>query len=406
MTAARSALGSVGLGWVASMSRLPRLAVWATVALVVAAAIAASGLLRDRPPAQPADPTKPLARSDLAPASHVVLVRRRGGVPAAWAARLRRATGVTAVARTGRTQVLLRSSARRSGAIVDAAPTGYAFPLDVLVVRPRAYAEVLPRAATALHRLRVGTALLSRTSARLRRLRTGDRLTLVGGRTLRVADVVDDDELVRAAEVVLHRSDARGPLSRGAQLLVATTKPRRIADTLPADDATAVRRFSANLGPSRARIARPAEVKARFGEFAVRLPYGRDRIAIDPRWLRRNIVSRPVPILGAVTCHRRFIPPLRRALAELERRGLSRLVDRGDYAGCYAPRRIPSSGSLSLHAWGVAIDLNARANPPLGASRQDPRLVRAMEEAGLTWGGRWPTAPDPMHFELHAVRFP
>jgi hypothetical protein len=24
-----------------------------------------------------------------------------------------------------------------------------------------------------------------------------------------------------------------------------------------------------------------------------------------------------------------------------------------------------------------------------------------MEGAGFTWGGRWPTAPDPMHFELH-----
>ena len=335
----------------------------------------------------------------------MVLVRRRGGVPAAWAERLRSADGVTAVARTGRTHVLLRSSARKGGAVVDAAPTGYAFPLDVLVVRPRAYAEVLPRAAAALRRLRPGTALLSRTSARLRRLGAGDRLTLVGGRTLRVADIVDD-ELVRAAEVVLHRSDARGPPSRGAQLLVATTNPRRIADALPADDATHVRRFSPNVGPSRARIARPAEVKARFGEFAVRLPYGRDRIGIDPRWLRRNIVTRLVPILGAVTCHRRFIPPLRRALAELERRGLSRLVDRGDYAGCYAPRRIPSSGSLSLHAWGVAVDLNARANPPLRASAQDPRLVRAMEEAGLTWGGRWPTAPDPMHFELHVVRPP
>jgi hypothetical protein len=23
-----------------------------------------------------------------------------------------------------------------------------------------------------------------------------------------------------------------------------------------------------------------------------------------------------------------------------------------------------------------------------------------MERAGFAWGGRWPTAPDPMHFEL------
>jgi D-alanyl-D-alanine carboxypeptidase len=381
--------------------------VWATVALVVAAAaaIAAIGLLGDRPRTQPAEPTKQSNPSSAATRPQAVLVRRRGGVPADWAGRLRRAQGVTAVARMGRTQALLRSSARKGGATVDAPPSGYAFPLDVLVVRPRAYAEVLPRAAPPFGRLRPGTALLSRTSARLRQLGTGDRLTLVGGRTLRVAGVVDD-ELVRAAELVLRPRDAGGTRPRATQLLVATTQPQRIRDTLPADDLTRVRRFSRTAGASPTRITRPAEVKDRFGEFAVRLPYRGDWIGIEPRWLRRNVDTRSVPILGAVTCHRRFIGPLRRALAELERRGLSRLVDRGDYAGCYAPRRIPGSGSLSLHAWGLAIDLNTGANPPLGASRQDPRLVSVMERAGFTWGGRWPTAPDPMHFELHAVPSP
>jgi hypothetical protein len=381
------------------MSRLPRLAIFGTLALLAAATIAASGLLRERPRAQPAKPGKPSSSSSAAPRAQVVLVRRRGGVPASWAGRLRRARGVTAVARTGRTQALLRISARKGGAPVDAAPAGYAFPLDVLVVRPRAYAEVLPGGARALRGLRPGSALLSRTSARLRRLGRGDRLTLAGGRTLRVAGVVDD-ELVRAAELVLRPSDA-GP-SRAGQLLVTTTAPKRIARTLPADEATRARLWS-DAGSAPARIARPAELKARFGEFAVRLPYGGDWIDIEPQWLRRNVVARAVPILGSVSCHRRFIGPLRRALDALERRGLSRLVDPGDYAGCYAPRRIPSSGSLSLHAWGLAIDLNASANPPLGASHQDPRLVRAMERAGFTWGGRWPTAPDPMHFELHTA---
>jgi hypothetical protein len=385
------------------MSRLARLAIFGVIAVLAAATIAASSVLRDRPSAQPrAEPDKPAGSSGGAPRAQTWLVRRRGGVPASWAERLRRVQGVTAVARTGRTQALLRRSARKGGAPVDLAPKGYAFPLDVLVVRPRAYAEVLPGAAPALRSLRPATALLSRTSARLRRLGRGDRLTLADGRTLRVAGVVDD-ELVRAAELVLRPSDA-GP-SRVTQLLVATTAPERIARRLPTDEGTRVRSLRSTAGDSRARIARPAEIKARFGEFAVRLPYGHDWIGIEPRWLRRKVVTRSVPILGAVSCHRRLIPPLRRALGMLERRGLSHLIDRGDYAGCYAARRIPSSGSLSLHAWGLAIDLNASANPPLGASHQDRRLVRAMERAGFTWGGRWPTAPDPMHFELHAVAF-
>jgi hypothetical protein len=53
-----------------------------------------------------------------------------------------------------------------------------------------------------------------------------------------------------------------------------------------------------------------------------------------------------------------------------------------------------------LHAWGLAVDLNARANPFGGRSRQDPRLVRIMERHGFSWGGDFPTRPDPMHFEF------
>src|SRR3712207_7166080 len=54
------------------------------------------------------------------------------------------------------------------------------------------------------------------------------------------------------------------------------------------------------------------------------LPYGEDWIQIEPGWLRRNVVTRSVPILGRVTCHRELIGPLRRALGELRRRGLDR----------------------------------------------------------------------------------
>ena len=65
-------------------------------------------------------------------------------------------------------------------------------------------------------------------------------------------------------------------------------------------------------------------------------------------------------------------------------------------AAAHSGLRVPVAARL-----GLAIDINAAANPRLGDSRQDRRLVRAMEDAGFTWGGRWPTVPDPMHFELH-----
>jgi hypothetical protein len=372
-------------------------ALLAVVALVVVAAMTAVGLSpRDNPRRSPIDQDARAANRAAEAPPPVLVVRRRGGVPRSWTERLRRTPGVTAVTWTARAQAMLHRSRGADGRTVDAAPQGYAIPLDALVVQPQAYADVLPQAGRKIRRLGRNTALLSRTSARLRRLGVGDRLTLAGGRELRVAGIVDD-EVVGFAELVL---TGRGN-DATRQLLVATTRPERVERRLAGNDAVRIRTLSPTLRTSSRLVARPLETKARFGEFAVGLPYGSDWIRIEPRWLDRNIVTRSVPILGSVTCNRRLFAPLRRALRTLDRRALSDVVDRGDYAGCFAPRRIPGSGSLSLHAWGLAIDINAAANPRLGDSRQDRRLVRAMEDAGFTWGGRWPTVPDPMHFELH-----
>jgi hypothetical protein len=379
----------------------------ASVALAVLAVAVAAGMLArgddddaERPATRaPAAEVPDVAPPDPAPGPEVLSVRRRGGVPAAWRARLGSVPGTRAVAPVSRTQTLLRRTARDDGSVVDAPPAGYAIPLDALVVSARSFARVVPgESRAAVRRLRSGSVLLSESSARLRRLGAGGRLTLDGGRTVRIAAVVDD-EIARGSELVLTGGAGRPGTS---QLLVSTTRPDAVLRRLPDDGATrAAPAFVADAGfPQRAGIARALEVKQAFGEFAVRLPYGEDWVGIEPRWLRRHVVTRSVPVLGSVTCHEAMIAPLRRALGALRRRGLARLVDPGDYAGCYAPRRIPSSGSLSLHAWGLAIDLNASVNPQFGDSRQDPRLVRAMERAGFTWGGHWPTAPDPMHFEL------
>ena len=334
-------------------------------------------------------------------APHVVAVRRAGGVPDGWAGRLARIDGVTTVARVRRAQAMLRRTTTRSGAR-RSVRAGYAVALDTLVA-PRSYAAVLPAGARpALRRLRRGAVLLSRTSARVRRAGVGSTLTLVGGRRLRVVGVVDD-ALVRAAELVVGTADGRR-LGVGSPSLVAAigsdSAVRRVRRTF-----RGARTRVTDVGPApwtpSGRIVPSVLLKQRFGEFALRLPIGRDWVTPDPGWRARNIVTRRVPILGPVTCHRRMIPVLRRALSTLRRRGLARLVDPGDFAGCYAPRRIPASGSLSLHAFGLAVDLNASRNPQGSHPRQDRRLVRIMERAGLWWGGRWPTVPDGMHFEFH-----
>jgi hypothetical protein len=108
-----------------------------------------------------------------------------------------------------------------------------------------------------------------------------------------------------------------------------------------------------------------------------------------------------VPLLGTVTCHRFLFPRLSGALGQIEESGLADLIDPRQYGGCYVPRFIDRDPSkpLSMHAFGLAIDLNVSDNPLGSGGNMDPRIVEIFESWGFEWGGLW-ARPDPMHFEL------
>ena len=128
-------------------------------------------------------------------------------------------------------------------------------------------------------------------------------------------------------------------------------------------------------------------------------------IQIDPDWVADRIVTTDVPILGRVTCHRVMVPQLAGAMAELVERGLADLIDVSQFGGCWVPRFIASDPTrgISLHSWGIAVDLNVSTNHRGTVGDMDPRIVEVMAAWGFAWGGLW-SDPDPMHFELAALR--
>jgi hypothetical protein len=378
------------------------------IVALVAVGLAGRGDDRGSPAGRvaPADPepsaegSQPAQRPQLA-----ALVRGPDDLRAA-ARRLARLPGVRRTALVGRGTALVSEVRARDGRLVERVRDGFALALDVAAVEPRAWAAALPEPERGpVARLRRGEVLLSATAARLRGVGGGATLVLAAGGRLRVRGVVPD-EVAQSAELLAHLRDPR--VQAGPRNVLALLRP---ASEL---GERRLERAASDGEPTRARLlfdgedadeaqdgpARPAELKARFGEPAVGLPYGEDWVRLDPGFLRRHIVTARVPQLGSVTCHRRMIPALRAAMAQLQRRRLGHLVDPAEYAGCYAPRRIQPSGTLSLHAWGLAVDLNAASNPLGGDSNQDPRLVRTMERHGFSWGGDFPTVPDPMHFEF------
>ena len=66
----------------------------------------------------------------------------------------------------------------------------------------------------------------------------------------------------------------------------------------------------------------------------------------------------------------------------------------------YENRNVRGSGLKSNHAFGIAIDINALANPLGTAGDMPEEVVRQWEAEGGEWGGDW-DRPDPMHFEIH-----
>jgi hypothetical protein len=96
---------------------------------------------------------------------------------------------------------------------------------------------------------------------------------------------------------------------------------------------------------------------------------------------------------------------LRGALQEVVDQGLAGAIDAGDFGGCYAPRFIASDPTkgLSLHTWGIAVDLNVQGNLRGTTGELDRRVVDIFKRWGFAWGGDW-SYTDPMHFELAVLR--
>ncbi|MGH2751401.1 MAG: M15 family metallopeptidase [Actinomycetota bacterium] len=121
----------------------------------------------------------------------------------------------------------------------------------------------------------------------------------------------------------------------------------------------------------------------------------------EQAWVDANIATTSVSIIGEVSCHRLMLPQLQAALAEIASEGFAGRLRPGDYGGCYVPRFIDRNPELplSMHAFGLAIDLNVSTNHLGTAGDMDPRVVEIFERWGFVWGGDW-SRPDPMHFEL------
>ncbi|HEX2295121.1 MAG TPA: M15 family metallopeptidase [Actinomycetota bacterium] len=395
---------------------------WAAFgALACGAVILGAESIGREPPAPATPPPLVTPAPDETPAPQetpppAVTSERSGKVLLAWATGaglpprteriLEDLRGVAAVTLVDAGIDWLHASFDADGSLLDRPSPPMAIPVEIASVNPADYAAFVP-AGERDHVLTLGPrdVLLPETSAELRRASPGSVLRLEPGR-FTVSGILSDAAAGGYEAVVSDAAPREWP-STETYALIRTKSPdlrsrvrKTITSLLEPGDQLQMRAEGENPFLRYGDAVLPQLiVKSVFGEFAA-APRPDGFLDVDPAWKRRNVKTARVPLLGEVTCHRALFPQLRRALAQARAANLSFAVDPDDFGGCYSPRFINRNpaGRLSHHSWGIAVDVNVAANAYGTKADQDPRLVRIMEAAGFTWGGRW-VVPDGMHFE-------
>ncbi len=391
-------------------------ATWVLLGLVVAALVAVTALgiggvaEPDPETSQAGWPQVPASRQ--AAASYAVLD------PVPLAGRLR-SPALLVVARAGRADDLQRQVRRRAG-VVGAEPIGLASvvvmgrTVTAAAVDPASYRRLADDGTARTEA--VWDAVARGDVAVTHGLAEGLRLDL-GGTVVPGVDPAGPQVRLGAIATTVPGIDVVVNRPRGDQLGI----PRRNAVVVSLGEQAAPDVVRHELQRALGRRASVTDLtdEPGTGVYAAQLVGGSVAEAVgsfryrwfrdgsvdpDPAWVGASIATGDVPILGRVTCHRVMLPQLRAALQEVVDTGLASAIDPGDFGGCYSPRfigREPSRG-LSLHTWGIAVDLNVSGNQVGTAGTIDPRVVRIFESRGFAWGGRW-SVPDPMHFELAAL---
>lgn len=101
-----------------------------------------------------------------------------------------------------------------------------------------------------------------------------------------------------------------------------------------------------------------------------------------------------------IYCNRDLIEPLAKAFHNLKQTGFVNELKTWD--GCFNIRKKRGLASMSLHSWGIAIDVNAFENGLNQTPKLSPGFVKCFTDAGFYWGGNF-KRKDGMHFELKSI---
>lgn len=101
-----------------------------------------------------------------------------------------------------------------------------------------------------------------------------------------------------------------------------------------------------------------------------------------------------------IYCNKDMVKPLENAFRNLIKTGYVKELKTWD--GCFNIRNKRGLSSMSLHSWGIAIDVNAFENGLNQTPKLSQGFVKCFTDSGFDWGGTW-TRKDGMHFQLSKI---
>lgn len=101
-----------------------------------------------------------------------------------------------------------------------------------------------------------------------------------------------------------------------------------------------------------------------------------------------------------IYCNKDMVIPLQAAFKNLIATGAVNELKTWD--GCFNIRSKRGLSSMSLHSWGLAVDVNAFENGLGDIPVLSQKFVKCFLDAGFDWGGTW-TRKDGMHFQLSKI---
>jgi hypothetical protein len=101
-----------------------------------------------------------------------------------------------------------------------------------------------------------------------------------------------------------------------------------------------------------------------------------------------------------IYCNKDLVQPLGRAFKALIDTG--KVNELKTWDGCFNIRKKRGLSSMSLHSWGIAIDVNAFENGLNVTPKLSQQFVKCFTDNGFDWGGTW-QRKDGMHFQLRNI---